>query len=54
MNIRTVLLSLRVLLSDRNPDDPIDRVVADQEKSDKALFLRTAKFWAQTFGNGKF
>nr|CAB3267445.1 ubiquitin-conjugating enzyme E2 K-like [Phallusia mammillata] len=51
LTLRTVLLSLQALLSDAEPDDPQDAVVARQFKENKRAFLKTAKFWAQHYAH---
>jgi len=43
------LLSLQALLSCPNPDDPQDAQVAGQYKKDHALYVKTAKFWTDTY-----
>ncbi|KAF9334829.1 hypothetical protein BG006_001420 [Podila minutissima] len=48
MSIPTVLLSLRVLLSNPNPDDPLLVDVAAEYKEDRALFqYKAAKYTKQ-------
>jgi ubiquitin-conjugating enzyme (huntingtin interacting protein 2) len=45
MTLRTVLLSIQALLASPEPDDPQDAVVANQFRSNNALFKKTARFW---------
>ncbi|KAG0040045.1 Ubiquitin-conjugating enzyme E2 T [Podila clonocystis] len=54
MSIPTVLLSLRVLLSNPNPDDPLLVEVAAEYKEDRALFQHKAAKYTQKYamGNG--
>lgn len=43
LTIRTALLSLQALLCSPEPDDPQDAVVANQYKTNRPLFDRTAR-----------
>merc|ERR1719272_2182430 len=45
LQIRTVLLSIQALLSDPNPDDPLNNAAAEQWKKDKSGALRQAQDW---------
>jgi len=54
LTLRTVLLSLQALLSAAEPDDPQDAVVARQYKENRKVFMKTAKFWAQHYAQGKY
>jgi len=49
LTIRTALLSIQALLSLPEPDDPQDAEVASMYKSNRPLFLQTAKYWTATF-----
>lgn len=49
LTIRTALLSIQALLSLPEPDDPQDAEVASMYKSNRALFVQTAKYWTSTF-----
>lgn len=49
LTIRTALLSIQALLSAPEPDDPQDAEVAEMYKSNRTLFLQTAKYWTETF-----
>eukprot|EP00929_Paragymnodinium_shiwhaense_P113836 TRINITY_DN82120_c0_g1_i1.p1 TRINITY_DN82120_c0_g1~~TRINITY_DN82120_c0_g1_i1.p1 ORF type:complete len:202 (-),score=45.01 TRINITY_DN82120_c0_g1_i1:218-823(-) len=49
LTIRTALLSIQALLSAPEPDDPQDAEVAEMYKSNRPLFLQTAKYWTETF-----
>ena len=43
MKIEQVLISLQQLLSDPNPDDPLNNAAAEMYKSNKNEFLKKAK-----------
>jgi ubiquitin-conjugating enzyme (huntingtin interacting protein 2) len=49
LTIRTALLSIQALLSLPEPDDPQDAEVATMYKNDRAMFLKTARYWTSTF-----
>ena len=49
MTLRTVLLSIQLLLSAAEPDDPQDAIVAKQYKEDRVLYRDTARHWAQVY-----
>eukprot|EP00928_Gymnodinium_smaydae_P086915 TRINITY_DN71301_c0_g1_i1.p1 TRINITY_DN71301_c0_g1~~TRINITY_DN71301_c0_g1_i1.p1 ORF type:complete len:203 (+),score=37.48 TRINITY_DN71301_c0_g1_i1:103-711(+) len=51
LTIRTALLSIQAMLSAPEPDDPQDAEVANQYKTDRALFEQTAKFWTETYAS---
>lgn len=53
MTLRTVLLSIQVLLNSAEPDDPQDAVVAKQYKTDYKTFYQTAKHWAKVHAGAK-
>jgi len=46
-NIRTVLLSIQLLMNEPNPDDPLMEDISQQYKSDRHLFRQTAIRWTQ-------
>ena len=52
LTLRTALLSIQALLCCPEPDDPQDRVVATQFRTDKAGFDRTAAEWTQQYAQG--
>jgi len=52
-SLKTVLLSIKILLCEPNPSDPQDAVVARQILENKDLFTRTAKLWIYEFANDK-
>ena len=54
MTLRTVLLSLQMLLAAPEPDDPQDAVVARQFTNNHAVFKRTAEHWAAAFAGAKY
>lgn len=49
LTVRTVLISLRSLLSDANPDHPLEADIASQYKTDKAAFDATAREWTDKY-----
>ncbi|KAI6228433.1 E2 ubiquitin-conjugating enzyme [Aphelenchoides besseyi] len=49
LNIRTLLISIQVLLTSPEPNDPLDAIVASQYMNKLELFNKTAVFWAQHF-----
>eukprot|EP00729_Bicosta_minor_P006437 gene6437-21083_t len=49
LQIRTVLLSIQALLSDPNPDDPLNNDAAEQWTKDKSGALRKATDWTAKF-----
>eukprot|EP01098_Paradermamoeba_levis_P007765 TRINITY_DN3232_c0_g1_i1.p1 TRINITY_DN3232_c0_g1~~TRINITY_DN3232_c0_g1_i1.p1 ORF type:complete len:151 (-),score=55.97 TRINITY_DN3232_c0_g1_i1:141-593(-) len=49
LGIRTVLLSIQVLLSAPNPDDPLANEVADHWKKDEKGAIATAKEWSKKY-----
>ncbi|CAK89714.1 unnamed protein product (macronuclear) [Paramecium tetraurelia] len=51
LSIRTALLSLQALFCDPQPDSPQDAVVANQYKSNKDLFVKTAKEWTLNYAS---
>ncbi|CAD8136642.1 unnamed protein product [Paramecium pentaurelia] len=51
LSIRTALLSLQALLCDPQPDSPQDAVVANQFKTQKDLYVKTAKEWTQNYAS---
>merc|ERR1712179_222394 len=53
MTLRTVLLSLQLLLSDPKSDNPRDAVVARQYEEHRPTFTRTAKHWATAYADAK-
>ena len=51
LQIRTVLLSIQVLLSAPNPDDPLNNEAAELWKSDEAAAVAKAKAWTATYAS---
>lgn len=49
LQIRTVLLSIQALLSDPNPDDPLNNAAAEQWTKNNAGALRQAAEWTARF-----
>eukprot|EP01100_Stratorugosa_tubuloviscum_P004714 TRINITY_DN2191_c0_g7_i1.p1 TRINITY_DN2191_c0_g7~~TRINITY_DN2191_c0_g7_i1.p1 ORF type:complete len:152 (+),score=67.40 TRINITY_DN2191_c0_g7_i1:87-542(+) len=49
LQIRTALLSIQLLLSTPNPDDPLANEVANHWKSDNASALQTAREWTRRY-----
>uniref|UniRef100_A0AC35FRF4 E2 ubiquitin-conjugating enzyme n=1 Tax=Panagrolaimus sp. PS1159 TaxID=55785 RepID=A0AC35FRF4_9BILA len=52
LSLRTILISIRALLSDPVPDDPQDAVVAKQFIVNKHMFEKTAAIWTHMFAGG--
>ncbi|SPP86359.1 ubiquitin-conjugating enzyme E2-22 kDa-like [Drosophila guanche] len=52
MSLRTMLLSVQVLLGSPEPDDPQDAVVGRQFKSNHQMFLLTAQHWTNACAGG--
>lgn len=52
LSLKAVLLSIKILLTEPNPNDPQDSVVAKQFMENRKLFIKTAKFWTKEFANG--
>jgi len=52
LTVRTALISLQALLSAPEPDDPQDAVVAKQYKENQEEFVKTAKYWTDTYATG--
>ncbi|KAM0751164.1 hypothetical protein T439DRAFT_342810 [Meredithblackwellia eburnea MCA 4105] len=53
MTLRTVLVSLRSLLADPQPNDPQDGEVAKVFLTDPEEAARTARFWTEVYANAK-
>ncbi|KAJ8903990.1 hypothetical protein NDN08_000520 [Rhodosorus marinus] len=49
LQIRTVLLSIQVLLSSPNPDDPLNNEAAELWLKNEATALQTAMDWTQLY-----
>ena len=49
LTIAKVLLSIQSLLSDPNPEDPLDTAVADHWIKDKADAEKTAREWTKKY-----
>lgn len=49
LQIRSVLLSIGVLLSTPEPDDPLNNEAAEHYKRDKASFNKQAKEWTTKY-----
>jgi ubiquitin-conjugating enzyme E2 D len=49
LNINKVLLSICSLLTDPNPDDPLDTYAADLLKKDKDAFDKKARQWTEIY-----
>eukprot|EP00124_Ichthyophonus_hoferi_P003657 Ihof_evm6s331 gene=Ihof_evmTU6s331 len=49
MTLKSVLMSIQVLLAHPEPDDPQDAVVASQYKKDKEGFNRQAADWTRLY-----
>ncbi|XP_046853171.1 ubiquitin-conjugating enzyme E2-22 kDa-like [Xenia sp. Carnegie-2017] len=51
MTLRTVLLSIQMLLASPEPDDPQDAVVAKQCNVVPDVYRKTARHWAQVYAS---
>ncbi|KAF7811715.1 ubiquitin-conjugating enzyme E2-17 kDa [Senna tora] len=49
LTVSTVLLSIMSLLTDPNPDDPLEPDVAHMYKNDRGMYERTARHWTRLF-----
>ncbi|KAL6552411.1 Ubiquitin-conjugating enzyme E2 27 [Orobanche hederae] len=49
LTLKTALLSVQALLSAPEPDDPQDAVVARQYLKENQTFVRTARYWTESF-----
>ncbi|KAL3655059.1 Ubiquitin-conjugating enzyme E2 27 [Castilleja foliolosa] len=49
LTLKTALLSVQALLSAPEPDDPQDAVVARQYIKENQTFMRTARYWTESF-----
>jgi len=52
MTLRTVLLSLQMLMASPEPDDPQDAVVARQYKESQETYRSTARHWCFMYAGG--
>lgn len=52
LNICSVLTSLRAILADPKPDDPLMAEIGEMLQNDKAEFLRLARQWTKTYATG--
>ena len=53
MTLRTVLLSLQLLMADPEPDEPQATVVGWQYSDNHSMFQKTARHWAAAFAGAK-
>ena len=51
LDIIQVLLSISSLLSDPNPDDPLNNDVTDVYRSSPELFIKTAQDWTKKYAS---
>lgn len=51
LNIKQVLLSICSLLSDPNPDDPLEPTIANEYKNNRKLFENNVKSWIQIYAS---
>ena len=49
LQIRTVLLSIQALLSEPNPDDPLDNTIADLWKKNEKQAIANAREWTRKY-----
>ena len=55
LTICKTLLSISSLLTDPNPDDPLDTTIADQYKNNRVEFENTARSWTAIYaGDASF
>ncbi|KAF8821355.1 ubiquitin-conjugating enzyme subfamily protein [Cardiosporidium cionae] len=53
LQVRTVLLSIQALLSAPEPEDPLDTIVADHFKNNRADAEKMARRWNEMYAFGK-
>ena len=53
LTMSKVLLSISSLLSDPNPDDPLEPEIANEYKSNKTKYINTAKSWTEIYAQGE-
>ena len=51
--IAAVITMARNLLVEPNPDDAVETSIADQYKTDRKAFEKTAKEWVKRYASGK-
>ena len=51
LNIKQVLLSICSLLSDPNPDDPLEPHIANEYKNNRKLFENNVKSWIHIYAS---
>jgi ubiquitin-conjugating enzyme E2 D/E len=49
LKISEVLLTLRQVLAEPNPDNPLEPEIAQQFKNDRSAFNKTAKEWTKKY-----
>ncbi|KAF7811709.1 Ubiquitin-conjugating enzyme E2-17 kDa [Senna tora] len=49
LTISKVLLSISSMLTDPNPEDPVQHEIASMYKNDKAKYESTARYWTQKY-----
>ena len=47
------MLSISSLLTDPNPDDPLESEIADEYNENRPLFIKNAKQWTEKFAKPK-
>ena len=52
LTVSKVLLSICSLLTDPNPDDPLEPAVAKEYQEDYKTYVNTAKSWTQIYATG--
>ena len=52
LTIEKLLLSICSLLTDPNPDDPLDVSIAKEYKNNIEKFMNTAKSWTEIYASG--
>eukprot|EP01104_Vermistella_antarctica_P004647 TRINITY_DN15063_c0_g1_i1.p2 TRINITY_DN15063_c0_g1~~TRINITY_DN15063_c0_g1_i1.p2 ORF type:complete len:151 (-),score=39.09 TRINITY_DN15063_c0_g1_i1:287-739(-) len=53
LRINEVLMTIRHLLKEPNPDNPLEAEIAKQFKEDKSAFTKTAREWTKKHASGK-
>jgi ubiquitin-conjugating enzyme E2 D/E len=53
LSINSMLVSIRSLLADPNPDDPLDSSIAQIYKTDRKQYGKIAKEWTDKYAMGK-
>ncbi|KAJ3283448.1 Ubiquitin-conjugating enzyme E2 T [Rhizoclosmatium sp. JEL0117] len=49
MNLNTVFAAIRLLMAEPNPDDPLEKEIADEYKTNRQLYIQKAKAMTQQY-----